>query len=878
VPLTSSTRLGPYQIIGPIGAGGMGEVYRARDTRLNRDVAVKVLPADVAHDPARRHRFEEEARAVAALNHPNILSVFDVGDDYMVTEIVEGESLRDAHLTQRKTVEVVAQIADGLAAAHDAGITHRDLKPDNVLLKPDGRVKILDFGLARVNASSATQETRTITDPGTVMGTPGYMSPEQVRGQVVDHRSDIFSLGIILYELLSNKRAFQGESSADMMTAILREDPPELPDSVPGGLRQIVHRCLEKKPQERFQSARDLAFALRSLSGSTGVARIVAAPASRHRWLVAAAIAIPSALAITFAVAWFTRPQELDLSGYHYTPFATDAEPEINPSWSPDGKSIAYLKRIGRQYQLMLRSLDAPVAVQLTKMADGLLYDPGNSPVWSPEGNRLFFIGGRPGTLWSVGVAGGEPLEVFPNAPVAAASLSRDGKTFALWRAIRQENKVSASLWISSPVGAAPRKYEPAPFEVDAGFTGTSVRFSPDGTHIGLSILKTSGPEFWIIPWPEGHSAPRRIFSKRLEDTPRFDWMPDSRHLVLAMEGALWSADSEKETLNRLTASPAGGEDTLSASPDGHHLAFSTGNDDTDIVSVPLDGSPPRPILATALNEFSPSWSVSGRMAFITDRSGDHEIWVRDVQGDWERPIVTHSDFPDGPTTGVYAAAISPDGGRVAYERSTSKSLGTLWISPAGGGRPASVPTPGDSEPNGLSWSPDGNSLAFLGGLAGRQLAIVQIGSDSGPKFLSAACGAAPTWSPDGHWIACGVPNEASILLVSPDGTESRTLPSPVRTYPQQFVTVWSRDSSTIYVASSLSDQARLDAIDVRTGATRKIADFGLDVAFEGSRNYCLSGSLAPDGKSFATTLAKTTSDIWILDGFAPPKRRWFGR
>src|ERR1700685_39014 len=334
----------------------MGEVYRARDTRLNRDVAVKVLPSDVAHDPARRHRFEEEARAVAALNHPNILSVFDVGDDYMVTEIVEGESLRDAHLTQRKTVEVVAQIADGLAAAHDAGITHRDLKPDNVLLTRDGRVKILDFGLARVNARSETQDTRTITDPGTVMGTPGYISPEQVRGQVVDHRSDIFSLGIILYELLSGKRAFEGESSADMMTAILREDPPELPDSVPLGLRQIVHRCLEKKPQERFQSARDLAFALRSLSGSTGVSKIVAAPVSRHRWLLAAAIATPAALAVLFAVLWFARPPGLDPSRYRYTPFATDAEPEINPSWSPDGKSIAYLKRVGRQYQLMLRA------------------------------------------------------------------------------------------------------------------------------------------------------------------------------------------------------------------------------------------------------------------------------------------------------------------------------------------------------------------------------------------------------------------------------------------------------------------------------------------------------------------------------------------
>ena len=878
MPLTSSTRLGPYQIIGPIGAGGMGEVYRARDTRLDRDVAVKVLPAEVAHDAARRHRFEEEARAVAALNHPNILSVFDVGDDYMVTEIVEGESLREAHLTQRKTVEVVAQIADGLAAAHDAGITHRDLKPDNVLLTRDGRVKILDFGLARVNASSAAQETRTVTDPGTVMGTPGYMSPEQVRGQVVDHRSDIFSLGIILYELLSGKRAFKGESSADMMTAILREDPPELPDSVPLGLRQIVHRCLEKKPQERFQSARDLAFALRSLSGSTGVAKIVTAPASRHRWLLGAVIAIPIALALFFAVLSLTRPQGLDLSGYHYTPFATDAEPEDNPSWSPDGKSIAYLKRIGRQYQVMLRALDAAVPVQLTKMADGVYDDAGTRPIWSPEGNRIFFVGARSGGLWSVGVAGGEPREVFPGTPVAAAALSGDGKTFALWRIIRQEKKTSASLWISSPAGAPPHQYQPAPFEVDAGYTGTSIRFSPDGAHIGLSIFTSADSSFWLLPWPEGHSAPRRLFSKsNLPNAPRFDWMPDSRHLLMAMEGGLWLGDSRTDTLDRVTASATEGDDTPAVSPDGHRIAFSTGTPDYDIVSIPMDGSPPRPILATARNESSPSWSLPGRMAFITNRSGQDEVWLRDAQGDFERPIVTQSDFPDDKTLAIFTAAISPDGERIAYERQTSKVLDALWISPASGGRPASVPTPGGI-PAGLSWSPDGNSLAVLGGSDGRQLAIVQIGSDSGPKSLGVACGASPAWSPDGHWIACAIRGESAILLISPDGKQSRKLPSPVRTGAQQFVTVWSRDSSTIYVASSLSDPARLDAIDIRTGAARKIADLGSGINFELSVNFILSGSLAPDGKSFATTLAKTTSDIWILDGFAPAKRRWFDR
>jgi len=878
VPLTSSTRLGPYQIIGPIGAGGMGEVYRARDTRLNRDVAVKVLPSDVAHDPARRHRFEEEARAVAALNHPNILSVFDVGDDYMVTEIVEGESLGDAHLTQRKTVETVAQIADGLAAAHDAGITHRDLKPDNVLLTRDGRVKILDFGLARVNASSAGQETRTITDPGTVMGTPGYMSPEQVRGQVVDHRSDIFSLGIILYELLSGKRAFQGESSADIMTAILREDPPDLPDNVPLGLRQIVHRCLEKKPQERFQSARDLAFAMRSLSGSTGVAKIVAAPVSRTRWWLFAAIAISSGLAVVFAFLWFARPPALDLSGYRYTPFATDAEPEVNPAWSPDGKSIAYLKRVGGQYQLMLRALDAPVPVQLTKMADGLYDDSGTRPIWSPEGNRIFFLGGQPTGLWSVGLAGGEPQKVFPGLSVVAADLSKDGKAFAMWRFTRQEKKTSASLWISSPAGAPLRLYQPAPFEVAGTYTGTSIRFSPDGAHIGLSIFTAADSSFWLLPWPEGHSAPRRLFSKStLPNAPEFDWMPNSRHLLMAMDGSLWLGDSRKDTLERVTASATEGDHTPAVSPDGQRIAFSTGTPDYDIVSIPLDGSPPRPILATARNESSPTWSLSGRMAFITDRSGQDEIWLRDAQGDLERPIVTQSDFPDDKTLSIFNVALSPDGRRIAYDRQTSKVLDALWISPASGGRPASVPASG-SDPAGLAWSPDGNLLAFVGGSDGRQLAIVQIGSESGPKFIGAACGSAPAWSGDGHWIECGVPGESAILLITPDGKVSRKLPSPVRNSGQQFITAWSRDSSTIYIASSLSDPARLDAIDIRTGAARKIADLGSGINFEMSVNYMLSGSLAPDGKSLATTAAKTTSDIWILDGFAPAKRRWFGR
>src|SRR6202789_3144885 len=289
--LDSGTILGPYQILAPLGAGGMGEVYRARDTRLQRDVAIKVLPESFARDAERLRRFEQEARAVAALNHPNILAVHDIGAQdgthYIVTELLDGRSLREqldelrgGALPMRKTIDYTRQICEGLAAAHNRGIVHRDLKPDNIFCTREGRIKILDFGLAK--QTPAASETATVTgdvplsaqtQPGMVMGTVGYMSPEQVRGAPTDHRSDIFSLGAILYEMLSGRRAFRRETTAETMTAILREEPAELTGTnaaLSPGLQRIVHRCLEKEPTQRFQSAADLGFALEALSGSAG--------------------------------------------------------------------------------------------------------------------------------------------------------------------------------------------------------------------------------------------------------------------------------------------------------------------------------------------------------------------------------------------------------------------------------------------------------------------------------------------------------------------------------------------------------------------------------------------------------------------------------
>src|SRR2546426_850517 len=284
MPLSSGSKLGPYEIIALLGAGGMGEVYRARDPRLEREVAIKVLPSSFSCDPDRLRRFEHEARAAGALNHPNILVVYDVGTGdgapYLVTELLEGATLRErldvGPLPPRKAVDYAVQVAHGLGAAHDKGIVHRDLKPENIFICRDGRVKILDFGLAKLTEAEPGNDTATSLTPvaqtgsGVVLGTAGYMSPEQVRGQKADRRSDIFSFGAVLYEILSGQRAFAGATPADTAIAILKEEPPAISGRIPATLDRIVHHCLEKNPEERFQGARDLAFHLQSLSSESG--------------------------------------------------------------------------------------------------------------------------------------------------------------------------------------------------------------------------------------------------------------------------------------------------------------------------------------------------------------------------------------------------------------------------------------------------------------------------------------------------------------------------------------------------------------------------------------------------------------------------------
>jgi eukaryotic-like serine/threonine-protein kinase len=362
-----------YRIVSKLGAGGMGEVYRARDARLDREVAIKVLPADFAKDADRLRRFEQEARATSALNHPNILTVFDIGNHegspYIVCELLEGQELRvrldERAMAPRKAIEYAQQIVAGLSAAHERGITHRDLKPENLFITTDGRVKILDFGLAKLRpatvaagAGSAVATAKALTDPGVVMGTVGYMSPEQVRGTETDHRSDIFSFGVILYEMLRGRRTFAGESAIEVMNAILKEEPEELTGTstkISPALEKIVRRCLEKKPARRFQSTSDLGFALEALSTTSSDSNLTSAASAavaetkksvwraRLPWIVAGAFVLMAA-ALGFAY--------LKSSSASERAVRLTFEPPANLSFndaqadaaviSPDGQKIAF--------------------------------------------------------------------------------------------------------------------------------------------------------------------------------------------------------------------------------------------------------------------------------------------------------------------------------------------------------------------------------------------------------------------------------------------------------------------------------------------------------------------------------------------------------
>jgi serine/threonine protein kinase len=440
--LSPGMRLGPYEIVSALGAGGMGEVYRARDTRLGRDVAIKVIPESLANDPDRLSRFEQEARTIAALNHPNILAIFDVGVQgttrYLVSEFLEGETLRQkleaGPLSPRRATEYAAQIASGLAAAHAKGIIHRDLKPENIFILKSGSIKILDFGLAKASQAVATATGAlttmgaTATAPGMVMGTAGYMSPEQVRGEPVDHRTDIFSFGAVLYEMVSAKRAFQRDSAVETMNAILKEDAPEISDlnmPISPGIDRVIRRCLEKNPERRFQSASDLAFAIETLSSPSGTSKAVPAIAKpgRQRWMIAAIAVAAVALAGAFAAG--LRPTRAHPPVFRQ--LVSGPGTISSARFTPDGQNVVYgAAWRGKPFELFTTRTDSIESRSLS-------LPPADVAGISQSGDMLIFLGwhsrfqwSMTGTLARTPLSGGAPRPLLED--VCGGDIDRTGE------------------------------------------------------------------------------------------------------------------------------------------------------------------------------------------------------------------------------------------------------------------------------------------------------------------------------------------------------------------------------------------------------------------------------------------------------------------
>ena len=880
--------VGPYQLQGALGAGGMGEVYRALDPRMGRQVALKILPETLAGDEERRRRFEQEARLAASLNHPNIMAIYDVGLDqhppYIVAELVPGESLRAlitrGPLAPRKAVDLAAQIASGLAAAHAAGIVHRDLKPENVIVTPDGRAKILDFGVARMRARPAAgNETMTMaqTVTGSVVGTAAYMSPEQARAEDVDHRSDQFSLGLVLYEMLSGRQAFARASAVQTMSAIVEDEPAPLERPVPPQLRWILERCLAKDAAGRYESSRDLArelahlrdhFADATAAGTpTGSLPAVSKAPRRIGMGLAAACVGAGALAAWCAAALLRNSPTVDLSHDSLSPFACTLTIQTYPAWSPDGKSIAFLGwDEAAHLQLFVQGLYAPTPVQVT--APDAQLNSGAPPFWSPDSRSIYYrcmVGSVGAGLCRVPAGGGAATLIQPN--VQAAAISPDGRTLAMWPASGDDK--GFAVWTATPPEGPRQRYDPLPFQASQPYNNPALAFAPDGKQILLFVaLNTRGETAWRLPWPAGHGS--RAFRQGIPFTytPQFAWMPDGRHVVFAdsmpgKNGYLYMGEAASGrhwpilVQDRPAAYPA-------LSPDGSRAAYTSVLSNSDIVAVPLGDGPVRTLLGSSRDEEKVDASrTSQQLVYVTNRRGMSEVWVKSLAEGWDRPLLTPKDIQaDGePAQQFLNPVFSPDGRRIAVgvKIRAGVRIYTMFVS---GGTPVRA-TSTDNQEFCATWSPDGNWLAYSGSDGPYpSLFKVRPGTGEAPVVVARLYGqAAPVWSPAGEWIADHDAAEHPVL-VSPDGKLRRTLPG------DRGPLAWSRDGKTLYQVRR--EPPALMAIDIASGRDRKLRDLP-DLAPFSNGNPGLSAALTSDGKDIVYTVNRPRSEIWILSGIQAP-------
>jgi len=865
--LTSGTRLGPYDILAPLGSGGMGEVYKARDTRLGRDVAVKVLPSSVAIDPDRRARFEREAKAVAALSHPNILAIFDFaihdGVACAVMELLDGETLRatlaQGPLSVRRAIDTAIQIGRGLAAAHDKGIVHRDLKPENVFLLADGQIKVLDFGLAKAIGEAPATDNATIaaTDPGTVMGTVGYMAPEQVRGQTADARADLFALGAVLYEMLSGRQAFHRDTAAETMTAILKEDAPELTAGradLPQILDTIVRHCLERNPAERFQSARDLVFNLQSLAHATGSGSAAAVksagPRARFTWREGLAWALVAAFAIGAGVFYrrstAARPTavvRLQVTAPEQTAWASPLgapEGSNGGTISPDGTMLAFAADDGSGKSILwVRPVDSFTARPLAGTVGAAF------PFWSPDSRSLGFF---TATKLKRIAADGGPAQTLCETP----GTPRGGS------------------WSDRAV-------------ILIGSSGSVLRrVSTDGG----SVTPVTGmdPQNAVQQWPS--------------------FLPDGQHFLFysASARAIFVGSVDSVEAKRLVPS----DSNAVFAPPGHILFVREGSllaQRFDVARLEVMGDP-RPVVERVAWSVAP-WNLG---AFSVSRTGTLTYRL----GGGSRTQFAWFDRSGrelglvGPVGDYLSPALSPDETRLAFTRRDDQPAGDIWTLDFTRQTPIRLTFSPDTDVYPL-WTLDGSSIIYSSvreGLVAKPLAGTgaarqilaptnnllipsQIGSD-GQRLLffgdmgtatgfdvfttPLAGGATPTavvqgpltdvepeLSPDQKWIAYGTTEtggyEVFVQPMPPTGAKWQISTTGGR-QPQ-----WRRDGRELYF---VTNDRKFYAVDVSPGPT---FEFGTPrVLFDiPSNTISVRNSYVPskDGRRFLINK--------LLDSAVPP-------
>jgi Tol biopolymer transport system component len=846
MPISPGTQFGDCEILAPLGAGGMGEVYRARDSRLGREVAVKVLPEQLAADPSKQRRFEQEARAAAALNHPNILTVYRFGTTdshvpYLITELLEGQTLRQrmeqGSVPVRKTVEYALQIVRGLAAAHDRGIVHRDLKPENLFITRDGLVKILDFGLAKLvtpdDSETQSEVAISLTEPGVVLGTAGYMSPEQVRGQVVDHRSDIFSLGAILYEILSANRAFQGATCADTMSAILKEEPPELSTMVgalPPALGRIVHRCLEKESAERFQSARDLAFNLELLAReeSRSGPGVALSARKRARWQAPAlaGLALVAAAGLGFLAARRTGKPAENTSPVILKRLTDFVGVEEFPALSPDGKSVAFTAAVSGHRQVWVRLLAGGTPLQITHDAAD-----HQSPRWSSDSASIIYFSpsAEPdgqGKIWEISALGGaaHPLVTSPGG----GDLSHDGKHLAYFRSGQAQLEVD----VADADGSNPHTLASLPTD----FACSDLRWSPDDRMIGFQQGRVFSYDIYYVPATGGEA---RKITQDGNPLAGFTWLPDSSGVVYG--------SSRRDTV----------------------LYLPTMN----LWSVHLGGKDLRQLTFGETSYVSPDLDRSGDLVVSRSRV-QFDIWRYPV-GDNPQANVARGVQITHQTGAVQTPSVGPNDHEITY-LSDSGGHGNIWILDLETGRSRQITFEQDARiALGVPvWSPDGAHIAYVTrSRTGWNVDLWIVNPDGINAHKVSVGGGWAAWSPDGRWLYFAEPDERgkfNIVKASPEGTTRVA----VRSDAQRPAV--SADGSLYYLTELAnvngSSDLEISRAHPETGSSSRLA------RIPGSRLppwMMIQPVLSPDGKWLAMTLANASvTDIWAQPTVGGEMRR----